>query len=264
MKIKHVVVALLSVSLAFFSIAYAETFGLKKKRPKPDEYGNVVINNYSTTNKIAPVVFKHWLHRAKYTCRLCHVDIGFAMKAGDTKITEKDNQNGLYCGACHNGKEAFSMQGTNNMQGADQNCAKCHSYGKEVVFKNDFYSFKKLLPRDRFGNEIDWLKAEDEKIIAMKDYLEGVSIKRSKLKSPEAFNLSAKEHNMPDIIFSHEKHAVWNGCELCHPDIFAGVKRGAVKYSMLEIFEGKYCGACHGSVAFPNNDCQKCHTKEVY
>jgi len=32
------------------------------------------------------VVFDHWLHRAKFTCRLCHVDIGFAMKAEATDI----------------------------------------------------------------------------------------------------------------------------------------------------------------------------------
>jgi c(7)-type cytochrome triheme protein len=258
-KITHIVVPLLLLAcLAFLSTTNAETFGVKKKRPRPDEYGNVVINNFSEEGKIAPVVFKHWLHRSKYTCRLCHVDVGFAMQAGGTRMTEEDNQNGLYCGACHNGGEAFGPDGP------PQNCSKCHSYGKKVDFKYNFYTFKKRFSRERFGNEIDWLKAEEEKIITLKDYLEGVSIKRKALKPPEKFDISAEEKSMPDIVFSHEKHAVWNGCELCHPDIFAGVKRGAVKYTMLEIFDGKYCGACHGSVAFPNNDCQRCHTKEVY
>lgn len=265
MKIKHVVIPLfLLLSLILLQISHAETFGLKKKRLKPHEYGNVIIDNASTANKIAPVVFNHWLHRSKYTCRLCHVDIGFAMKKGETEITEEDNKNGLYCGACHNGKEAFAAQEENLLRGVVQNCPKCHSYNQEVAFKNEFYAYKKRFPRERFGNEIDWLKAEEEKLITMKDYLEGISIKRNTLKSPEAFNLSAKELNMPEIIFSHEKHTVWNGCELCHPDIFAGVKKGTTQYSMLEIFDGKYCGACHGSVAFPNNDCQRCHSKEVY
>jgi c(7)-type cytochrome triheme protein len=68
---------------------------------------------------------------------------------------------------------------------------------------------------------------------------------------------------MPDIIFSHAKHTVWNGCELCHPEIFVGVKKGATKYSMVEIFEGKYCGACHVTVAFPLIDCGRCHTRPV-
>jgi c(7)-type cytochrome triheme protein len=265
-KLKYLVIPLfLLVSLVFLQSPHAETFGVKKKRPRPNEYGNVVINNFSEKNKIAPVVFKHWLHRSKYTCRLCHVDIGFAMKAGGTMMTEEDNKHGMYCGACHNGVEAFAPQEEKIIGGAPtQNCVKCHSLGEKVNFKYDFYTFKKGFPRERFGNEIDWLKAEEEKLITLKDYIEGISIKRRKLKSPEEFNLSAEEKNMPDIVFSHEKHAIWSGCELCHPDIFAGVKRGAVKYTMLEIFNGKYCGACHGSVAFPNNDCQRCHTKEVY
>jgi len=91
-------------------LADVHAFGVKKKRPKLDEYGNVVMNNFSEKEKMAPVVFKHWLHRSKYTCRLCHVDIGFAMQAGATGVTEADNKIGMYCGSCHNGKEAFGPE----------------------------------------------------------------------------------------------------------------------------------------------------------
>ena len=56
------------------------------------------------------------------------------------------------------------------------------------------------------------------------------------------FELGAKVEGMPDIIFSHRKHTVWNGCELCHPEIFIGIKKGITEYSMVEIFDGKYCG----------------------
>jgi c(7)-type cytochrome triheme protein len=75
--------------------------------------------------------------------------------------------------------------------------------------------------------------------------------------------LNPKVEGLPNIVFSHKKHTVWNGCEVCHPDIFIGVKKGLTKYSMPEIFEGKYCGVCHTSVAFPLMDCQRCHTKPV-
>ncbi|RMG73133.1 MAG: hypothetical protein D6710_03880, partial [Nitrospirae bacterium] len=75
------VLGLIFSVLLVYSIVNGETFGVKKRMPKPHEYGNIVIDNYSTKKNIAPVVFNHWLHRAKYTCRLCHVDIGFAMKA---------------------------------------------------------------------------------------------------------------------------------------------------------------------------------------
>ena len=91
---------LLLLALALPSAARAEASG-KKRRPLPYEYGTVVIKNHSEAAGLAPVVFEHWLHRAKYTCRLCHVDIGFAMKAGATDIKAADNMRGFYCGACH-------------------------------------------------------------------------------------------------------------------------------------------------------------------
>ncbi len=256
-------VGLIFSLLMAYALVNAETFGVKKRMPKPHEYGNIVINNYSTKKNIAPVVFNHWLHRAKYTCRLCHVDIGFAMKAGGTGITELDNISGLYCGACHNGREAFAAEERHITGETTKNCDRCHSYGKKVKFKYNFYKFTRGFPRARFGNRIDWLKAEQRGLIKLKDFLEDISIKRKALKNPKDLELKAKEIGMPDIIFSHKKHAVWNGCELCHPDIF-GVKKGATVYSMQDIFNGKYCGACHGKVAFPTYDCQLCHTKEVY
>jgi c(7)-type cytochrome triheme protein len=245
------------------SVVFGQTFGVKKRMPRPHEFGDVLINNYSANNKIAPVVFNHWLHRAKYTCRLCHIDIGFAMVAGGTYIREDDNKNGLYCGSCHNGKESFSSEETDPDGNVRKNCDRCHSYRKKIKFKNNFYKFVKGFPRSRFGNKVDWLKAEEEEMVELKDYLEGISIKRKPLEIPVEMDLRAKEMGMPDIIFSHEKHSVWSGCELCHPEIF-GVKKGATKYTMQEIFEGKFCGACHGKVAFPNLDCRLCHAKDVY
>jgi len=241
--------------------ASADTFGMKKKRPKLHEYGSVVINNFSEQKNMAPVVFPHWVHRARYSCRLCHVDIGFAMSAEGTQITETDNINGLYCGACHNGMEAFSAE-TKHLDKVEKNCDRCHSFGKNVLFKNNFYEFRKAMPKERFGNGIDWLKAEQQGLVKVKDYLEGVSIPRAKIKEPDKFNLTPTEPNMPNIILSHQKHVVWNGCELCHPEIFP-VKKNAQPYSMQDIFNGKYCGVCHDTVAFPNIDCQRCHTQPV-
>ncbi len=262
MKILPKTVLLIIALVLIFSTVEAETFGVKKRRPKPHEYGNVVINNYSEQEKIAPVVFKHWLHRAKYTCRLCHVDIGFAMQAGETRITEEDNRNGLYCGSCHNGTGAFGPEDKELLGDNTSTCDRCHSYGKKVTFKNNFYTFRKGLPKERFGNGINWLAMEEQKLITLQDYLEGVSMPGSKIKEPEDFSLSARQPNMPSIVFSHQKHAVWNGCELCHPEIFP-VKRDSKPYTMQEIFDGKYCGACHGKVAFADIDCQRCHTGPV-
>jgi len=104
MKYKVLIVSLVLLACASAVIAASSNFGTKKRMPRPEEFGTVVINNYSEKNNIAPVVFRHWIHRTKYTCRVCHVDIGFAMEAGGSDIKEADNRNHLYCGSCHNGK----------------------------------------------------------------------------------------------------------------------------------------------------------------
>jgi c(7)-type cytochrome triheme protein len=242
-------------------IAFAGT-GVKKRRPLPYEYGRVVIDNYSKRYRLAPVVFDHWLHRAKFTCRLCHVDIGFAMKANETDIRAVDNKNGYYCGSCHNGKNAFASC-KNDFAGKNFGaCAICHSEGKDVEKKYDFRKFVEGWPKERLGNGVDWEKAERLGEIKPVDFLEGISIKRDKFVDPPDFELKAKVLSMPDIIFSHRKHTVWNGCEVCHPEIFVGIKKGMTKYSMVDLYEGKYCGVCHNNVAFPLLDCQRCHTEK--
>jgi len=256
-------VLMLLVVAAGFSLARAETFGVKKKRPKLSEFGQVVIDNGSSAKKQAAVVFPHWVHRARFTCRLCHVDLGFAMTAGATGITEADNLAGFYCGACHNGTKAFAPVTVGPDGVKHDNCVVCHSKGKSVTFKNDFNAFRRSMPRERFGNGVDWLKAEEEGLVKLVDFHEGFSIRHAKIKDPEDMDLSSKESKMPDIIFSHRKHAVWNGCETCHPEIFP-IRKGDQPYGMQDIFDGKFCGVCHDKVAFPNIDCQRCHSRPVY
>jgi len=246
--------------------AGADTGSGKKRRPLPSEFGRVVLEPVGEKGTLPAVVFEHWLHRSKFTCRLCHVDIGFAMKAGGTSVKAADNEAGYYCGACHNGK--LVVQGQKVFASCakatpSQACYRCHSVGKNVVPEIDFASLTRNLPRGRFGNGVDWEKAEQAKLIHPIDELDGISIKRQPITAQKDFALSPKLEGMPEIIFSHKKHTVWSGCEGCHPDIFVGVKKGVTKYTMVEIFDGKYCGVCHSSVAFPTLDCQRCHVRAV-
>lgn len=81
------------------------------------EYGDIVLNNYSDKNGIRPVIFSHWFHRMRYTCKSCHSDIGFPFKAGGSGVDMLKIINGEYCGACHNGQIAWSVE----------NCDLCHS-----------------------------------------------------------------------------------------------------------------------------------------
>ncbi len=244
--------------------------GRKKRRPLPHAYGQVSIRALLEYPKMPVVQFDHWLHRAKFTCRLCHVDIGFAMKANDTGMLVGDIMRGFYCGSCHNGKMAhegrkvfLSCTESYTEKDMEERCLRCHSVGQNVKREYDFYAFIADLPKERFGNGIDWEQAEAKGKIKPLDYVEGVSFKRNAMEIPKDLDLQAKVEGMADIIFSHKKHTVWNGCEGCHPEIFAGVEKGKTKYSMMENFEGKFCGQCHLNVAFPMLDCQRCHVKPV-
>ncbi|MDO8991392.1 MAG: cytochrome c3 family protein [Sideroxyarcus sp.] len=81
------------------------------------EYGDVVINNFSDAAGMRPVVFPHWFHRERFRCKVCHSDLGFQFKAGGNQINMLKILDGEYCGACHDGNIAWSVE----------NCNLCHS-----------------------------------------------------------------------------------------------------------------------------------------
>ena len=81
------------------------------------EYGDVVINNYSDEAGMRPVIFPHWFHRVRFRCKVCHADLGFKFQAGGNKIDMLRIIDGEYCGACHDGEIAWSVE----------NCNLCHS-----------------------------------------------------------------------------------------------------------------------------------------
>ena len=81
------------------------------------EYGDVVINNHADAAGVRPVVFPHWFHRVRFRCKVCHSDLGFKFQAGGNDINMVKIIDGQYCGACHNGQIAWSVD----------NCDLCHS-----------------------------------------------------------------------------------------------------------------------------------------
>jgi c(7)-type cytochrome triheme protein len=85
--------------------------------PVKAEYADVIINNYADAAGMRPVVFPHWFHRIRFRCKVCHADLGFQFKAGGNKITMAKIIDGKFCGACHNGEIAWSVE----------NCGMCHS-----------------------------------------------------------------------------------------------------------------------------------------
>ncbi|MBF0610683.1 MAG: hypothetical protein G8345_16055 [Magnetococcales bacterium] len=85
--------------------------------PALAEYADVVINNHSDGAGMRPAIFPHWFHRIRFRCKVCHADLGFKFQAGGNNISMLKIIDGEFCGACHNGNIAWSVE----------NCNLCHS-----------------------------------------------------------------------------------------------------------------------------------------
>jgi c(7)-type cytochrome triheme protein len=218
--------------------------------PPPEQYGNVLMDRTSTGYGMKAVVFSHWVHRIKYTCRVCHLELDFGFQAGSSEISEKASRDGRFCGACHNGKTAFGH--------TKENCDKCHS--GDVSYGAD--RFKKLLPslpRAGFGNRINWDEALAAGLIKPKDSLRDDYQQMSFEKNLE---LAAEGwSSIPPALFSHKAHSQWLDCANCHPDIFNVKKKTTKHFSMARMERKEFCGVCHLTVAFPLDDCKRCHQR---
>ncbi|MDR3762841.1 MAG: cytochrome c3 family protein [Acidobacteriota bacterium] len=253
--------ALLVILIALSGTVLAQEILLPPPPPPARDYGKVVLHAQAAHSP-GDVVFDHWLHRSHFTCRVCHVDIGFAMQAGETGITAESNRQGFHCGTCHNGQRLFNGKpifAACNDGPTNSTCDRCHSVGKPGARKYNYESYTSRYPRLTYG--INWQLAEERGIIKPVDTLEGMAQAPKKLAPREDFSIKANLDWVHPVYFSHEKHTVWNGCELCHPDIFPTVKRSAAHYTMFSNLEGRHCGACHNQVAFPLNNCSMCHPR---
>lgn len=60
-------------------------------------------------------------------------------------------------------------------------------------------------------------------------------------------------------IFSHQVHTALVECKSCHPGVFQ--EKTGEEIAMSDFDSGKFCGACHGKVAFPvKGECVRCHS----
>ncbi len=101
------------------------------------EFGDVVINNYSSEAGMRPVVFPHWFHRIRFRCTVCHTNLGFKFEAGGNDITMLKIIDGEYCGSCHNGELAWSVE----------NCDLCHSAPLNTTTQVHESTLQKLLAK---------------------------------------------------------------------------------------------------------------------
>ena len=103
--------------------------------PVAAEFGDVVINNHSDKAGMRPVVFPHWFHRIRFRCKVCHGDLGFKFQAGGNDINMLKIIDGEFCGACHDGELAWSVE----------NCDLCHSAKPKTPTQVHESTLQKLL-----------------------------------------------------------------------------------------------------------------------
>jgi len=223
------------------------------KLPPPEQYGTVVMDDRTKSENTPPVYFSHWSHRVRYTCRVCHSELGFSFTRGGTGITMDDIRDGLFCGECHDGTTAFAPDDEK------KNCKRCH--GKSALpSRAMFDELKAQLPAADFGNRIDWARALDQGLTSPKNSLRGyyrpLDLKKELVWTPPI-------PMVPKVHFPHKLHTLWLDCESCHPDIFDVKLQGTRRFSKKESLKGKFCGTCHLRIAFPFDDCTRCHINKM-
>jgi c(7)-type cytochrome triheme protein len=111
------------------------------------------------------------------------------------------------------------------------------------------------LPADSAGNRVDWIRALEDGYIRPRS-----SLREDKpVRMLDSDILMNPTGSIPRVLFPHKAHTRWLDCGNCHEHIFRS-KAGATPVTMGKILEGEYCGVCHGAVAFPLTECNRCHS----
>ncbi len=221
-----------------------------------ERYGDVIFNTKRSKHKVKTVVFSHSTHRSRFTCRVCHTELEFSMKKGETDLSSREEcQDGFYCGACHNGEIAFSTRYSCNICHIKVDKRGNYKVSLDPLLSGDF------LPKQKYGDGINWVLAINSGKIAPTNSImpEGppeMMTLPEHLEYPLRWSTTAPR---TVVTFPHKEHIQWLDCANCHPDMFSIKKMGTVEFNKEKNLYGMYCGTCHMTVAFPMNGCSRCH-----
>jgi c(7)-type cytochrome triheme protein len=218
------------------------------------------------------VTFSHDSHLAKNRdCKTCHS--GIFNLSHKRKFTMADMERGQSCGACHNGKKAFSVA-------TEKDCLRCHrSVPSASVYKikagDATFSHDSHVNGKGFGCKSCHSAGPQRRGVSMAAMEKGKSC-GSCHNGKTAFSVAAncgschrglqtktlKYSSKPvsEAVFSHDFHSQIYKCNDCHTKKF-DYRQGSRKATMAEMEKGKSCGSCHdGKTAFAaSGDCNKCH-----
>ncbi len=220
------------------------------------------------TKNAGKVVFNHGDHLKQKglanNCRACH-DAIFDLK-NKKHYSMADMEKGKSCGACHDGKKAFSSG----------ECVRCHQT-KEIIYKVKTTGPTGFSHKSHLATSADCnvchpsvFAAGTNKRFSMADMKKGKSCGACH-DGKKAFSIDrcVTCHPVKEIIFkvrqtgptlfSHTKHIEAHTCSDCHTRLYP-VKRQTRHFSMAQMDKGHSCGACHnGKGAFPLKNCTACH-----
>jgi c(7)-type cytochrome triheme protein len=225
---------------------------------------------YKTENA-GTVIFSHNSHLKKKArrdplrCNACHEK---ETKRSGKHYTMADMEKGKSCGACHNGRAAFSVA----------LCSRCHIVKEvtinvkqtgKVVFSHQAH-LKKSPDCGKCHNAI--FKTGKNPPVGMDAMEKGKSCGACH-DGKKAFSVSncIKCHPYRDVTyklkdagtvkFSHKAHIDMSlSCSSCHETVYRPSK-GNTRFTMNDMEKGKSCGACHdGKKAFSvDANCATCH-----
>ncbi|MEW8070797.1 MAG: cytochrome c3 family protein [Candidatus Thiodiazotropha sp.] len=112
-----------------------------------------------------------------------------------------------------------------------------------------------LLPTDNAGNQVRWVRAIQEGYIEPRTNI----YPETNIEVLDLDIIMPRTGSAKYVRFPHRAHTEWLDCSNCHDAIFKA-KAGATPVTMLQILSGEYCGRCHGAVAFPLTECDRCHS----
>lgn len=113
------------------------------------------------------------------------------------------------------------------------------------------------LPSDTTGNYVRWMQALDEGHIQPRTNIHPET--KVNLRTTDVLLVNTSDR--PLVRFPHRQHTAWLDCSNCHNGLFEE-KAGATRIGMMAILMGEKCGVCHGAVAFPLTECNRCHSVE--
>ena len=110
------------------------------------------------------------------------------------------------------------------------------------------------LAPDTAGNQVRWMEALTSGQIKPRARVE--SDPPMELRETEIYlNLKG---GTPIVRFPHRQHTLWLDCANCHDGLFRK-EVGKTGLDMRKMLQGEQCGVCHGAVAFPLTECNRCH-----